>query len=427
MILKLKKQKNKKIKHYKKNDNATLYWIFIIALLFFILIINPIIAGKIFSNGGKINSITLRHILWTIVAFLCLLFLALFIFPNKLVSHFKSNWPNYLLLLIIFLAALIFAEISLRVISNSTLQKKFYISNYEYNYSISLNSDGFRDNEFIKQKNANTIRIFLIGDSFVYGDGAEQNQTIDYYLEQILKHNTDNKLNYEVYNLGISGAGPKGYYDIAKQFKSYKPDLIIVMLYVDTDIRRDTSSLPALLRKSKLFNAIENINFNRGKCIYEWIDQYNVDYFYKDLACKGLITPWLLPRGALGDNQLYYNKLTKRFENENLLRNNLLAIKELYKDTPFLLVIQPASFQVSTKYFNSLRKVGYVFLQDKIVDAKLQDIITKWASSNGINHLDLLQYLIEDDNVSYFYPIDGHLVPEGNYLAADKISKTITG
>ncbi|MBI2136463.1 SGNH/GDSL hydrolase family protein [Candidatus Woesearchaeota archaeon] len=426
MAIKPKKQKDKKARHYMKNYNAILYWVSIMALLFVILIINPIAAGKLMSNAGKINSITLQYILWAITAFLSLLFSAMLIFPNKLSAHFKSNWLNYMLLSIVLLMILIFAEIGLRTISHSTSQKKFNVSNYEYNYSISINTDGFRDDEFIKQKNINTFRILLIGNSFIYGDGVEQNQTLDYYMEQILRHNADNKLDYDVYNLGVSGAGLREYYALAKKFKQYNPDLVIVVLYVDNNIQKDTSAFSRLLRKSKLFTLIENINLKTGNCTYNWIGQYHIGSFYKELACNGMINPWLLSRGALGENQNYYDKLTERFENDNYVKNNLLKIKMLYPDLPFLLVIQPSSFQVSARYIKSLEKVGYVFSQDKVVDRKLQDSIIRWAADNGIAYLDLLQYLKEDEDVSYFYPIDGHLVPEGNYLVADKISKAIT-
>jgi len=67
-----------------------------------------------------------------------------------------------------------------------TFQRDYEVHNYEFNYTVHLNSDGFRDDEFRKKKEEGTTRVLLIGDSFVFGLGVGGNETIDKLLEKRL-------------------------------------------------------------------------------------------------------------------------------------------------------------------------------------------------------------------------------------------------
>ncbi len=90
------------------------------------------------------------------------------------------------------------------------------------------NSKGLRDDEYPYQKPANTYRILVLGDSFTYGFGVEQTETMAEVLERLLKEQGD----FEVVNMGVAGYGVGQemlYYEM--EGYKYQPDLVILFFF----------------------------------------------------------------------------------------------------------------------------------------------------------------------------------------------------
>lgn len=110
-------------------------------------------------------------------------------------------------------------------------------------YKTSTNSHGFRTKEFYPKKQ-NKIRIMLIGDSFVYGQNAHDNETIAYQLEEKIKQKYSDRV--EVLSLGITGYSGLNYVGIARTYFDYlKPDIVILCL--------DQSDFQDDLLKNKIY------------------------------------------------------------------------------------------------------------------------------------------------------------------------------
>jgi len=99
-------------------------------------------------------------------------------------------------------------------------------------YSISINSDGFRDDEF---RLNDQFKVMLLGDSMTFGMEVGQKEIFSYLIEQnLIDSMSTNKV--DVMNFGIPG------YSTAQElicFEYYapivKPDMAILMLFEQND------------------------------------------------------------------------------------------------------------------------------------------------------------------------------------------------
>jgi len=330
------------------------------------------------------------------------------------------NKKNVLFLLLYLILLALIVEYSFRFYLDKYAKRSFEVINYEFNYTMNINENNFRDDEFTKEKTIK--RVFMIGDSMIHGSGVSNEYTIDKFMER----NSD----YDVWNLAPYGASPIIYYKVAKKFRGYNPDIIVLNVYVDNDIQTKNNAYGKYLSTSvALIRAVNNIRgqyqlgYNKD-CQYAWVLDYEGDKFYKDLACKGLINPFYFQRASVGDNEEYYKLLIKRFKEDDTTRKYILKIKEMYKEKPFFLVIHPSKYQVSTESFKELRKIGFVF-GNETLSRGLQNSIINWANSKDIEVIDLLPEF-KEQNTSLYHLIDGHYNEKGNELASELILKVIS-
>ena len=92
----------------------------------------------------------------------------------------------------------------------------------------SMNSEGFRGSEFIKNKPDDTYRIIAVGGSTTFGSGVTNENTWPIILEKKLQNISEGK-NIEVINAGIAGMNSlEGSKLIKEKLIHFKPDLIII-------------------------------------------------------------------------------------------------------------------------------------------------------------------------------------------------------
>ena len=95
--------------------------------------------------------------------------------------------------------------------------------------SITINSQGFRGDEFFSNKPDSVYRIFMIGGSTIFGYGATSDQTtIPGYVQQFFENNYEN-ITIEVINAGIQGADSLTELNLIQtKLLDYNPDMIII-------------------------------------------------------------------------------------------------------------------------------------------------------------------------------------------------------
>lgn len=387
-------------------------------LIILSLLATPVVAEVLFAGDGQIEERLIRALMWSVSvgAFGVALFLLLV--PDRARRHLEKNRSGYAISAATVALSLGAAECGLRLLGRPRRQKQTYrVKSAEFEYEVRLNEDGFRDDPFRVAKADGTRRIFLLGDSYVFGSGVKEEHNLDKLIEKSLRSETGT--DHEVLNLGLPGTNPRDHLVTARAFADLEPDVIILNLYVDNDIESSRHETARGLQIVRLLRSIQ-----LGDCMYDWIDGFDLEPKYRDMACRGDFNPWLLPRAKVGDNQRYYDQLTTRFSSQPLTRDSITGIRDLFPDCPFLLVLHPSKYQVSTEQFDELRKIGFVFERDQVVDRKLQDAIIAWAKEEEIETLDLLPALRAAPAGTY-HALDDHYTAAGNRIAAAAIAEKL--
>jgi hypothetical protein len=83
----------------------------------------------------------------------------------------------------------------------------YTLSQSEFTYRYLANSHGFRDEEWSKEKPDSVRRLFVVGDSFVEGDGVPYGEAVTDHLQYLLDSAaTVNGCHWEVRNAGACGS-----------------------------------------------------------------------------------------------------------------------------------------------------------------------------------------------------------------------------
>jgi len=165
------------------------------------------------------------------------------------------------LFLVLFglLAGLVMSEILLRVIGYS--YPIFYQADYYRGFAlrpdlegyyqreggsyVRINSDGLRDREHAKAKPAGTIRIAVLGDSFVEAMHVPVEQTFWSQMEKKLQEcNAFPGKKVEVINFGVSGYGTaQELMTLRQKVWGYSPDVVLLAFTTLNDIYDNSRAL----------------------------------------------------------------------------------------------------------------------------------------------------------------------------------------
>src|SRR6266403_352890 len=107
----------------------------------------------------------------------------------------------------------------------------------EAKVNVRINSDGLRDREHAIQKPAGTLRIAVLGDSYVEGMNVPLEKTFPAVLERELSSCAalgDRQV--EVINFGVSGYGTaQELLTLREHVWKYDPDIILLAFYTGND------------------------------------------------------------------------------------------------------------------------------------------------------------------------------------------------
>lgn len=110
---------------------------------------------------------------------------------------------------------------------------------------VSINAAGFRDREHELSRDAATLRIALLGDSFTEGRHVELEETFGAVAERVLAscESLDGR-RPEILNFGVSGYGTaQALLLLRNRVVAYEPDWVVLAFFVGNDVRNNAKPL----------------------------------------------------------------------------------------------------------------------------------------------------------------------------------------
>lgn len=241
-------------------------------------------------------------------------------------------------------------------------------------WSYRINADGFRGDEF--DTASDVKRILFLGDSYTFGWGVDQHETLPRAVEAALAEPPFN-LEVDAWNLGVPGYNTVQEFHLLKEvMHRYSPDLV-VLGYVMNDAQPQ-------------YNVHERPSV-RYRYVNSWLlafvkDQVNQRLYEGDPVLQtGLNTTDKDFLIALRENQPKWEAGREAFTDMATLARS--------RDIPFLLVVFPSyNYAFSRRYpFRSIHRE-----------------VIGWAAGEGVQSVDLLRYMEGKDNKAYQVEGDGH-------------------
>jgi hypothetical protein len=140
----------------------------------------------------------------------------------------------------------------------------------DFTYTIKTNSLGLRNEESVLQSAKE--RILFLGDSFVFGDGLNMEDT---FVKLVQNHFKMNGKEVETINAGKTGAGPRDYYNIYKKIVSkINPSSVVICFYTNDIIdMTEESEILSSFREKKKRNLLYKLSY--------LFFPYTTDFFLK--------------------------------------------------------------------------------------------------------------------------------------------------
>ena len=303
---------------------------------------------------------------------------------------------------------------------------RYTLSTAEFRFRVSLNSHGYRDDEFVKQKPEGSLRILLIGDSYVFGV-TEKSDVIDTRLERLLGHTAGKPC--EVFSLGLPGLGPQEYWQIFCQFVSYEPDAIVVVLYIDNDIGQDTTgpepdpvelSPTAFQPRPEDLRDLDELRPKLEALVQE--GKLARDVFR--LMMRGKLNPYLYQHAERGPMGAHYDGLADAFGGSSGIKSTILAMaKEAARvHAGFVLCLVPGKYQVRKfEGWEVLKKLSVQWNDAVLENRRVQDAILRFCAEHAVECVDTLPAM-KACSAPCYHKIDDHLNAAGNQVVAEAIS-----
>ncbi len=306
----------------------------------------------------------------------------------------------------------------------------------EFSYVARINNLGFRDRDFSRGRSSKK-RAIVVGDSFTYGWGVNNDDSWPKVLERSLN-------NVEIANLGAPGGFPRSYAELAeKAIALLRPDLLIVAVVQSDDLHQGAEKAPADRGRRLLANHYPNlmqlisrsdvkkINVSADELAGIWKKQVQ-DFIAQMKPSErqkfdGLATPVreAYLEGQLNPGLLYYsirypsflldtcdlNAPATRAETDEMSAH-LARIRELAKrwGATALVVSIPYAPYTSEHNLEAMKELGFAVRPDLLESTKPDEAIEQASRRAGLPFLSVTRdFRQEARRNDLYFRLDGHL------------------
>lgn len=321
-----------------------------------------------------------------------------------------------------------------------------------------INNYGFRGKDINLRKEPEVTRIFAVGDSFTYGIGASDNETIPYLIEEKLKNQG---FDVEVINAGLGHSSPILHYmNLRNIHLKFKPD-VVLLLFDCSDLRDDWYFERHMVYDKNGKMLYTDTTFIDGKRDWWTVLVKNSEFCHyinnkivrtiekmKILGFKGYIKAKMegkRSKAAIANlknndpnfDSIAYDqyifirgpqKLPQIKKHWKRTEKYLLMVRDILKEDgiDLVLVSYPYGIHVGPNQWGDGRTY-WGFDSGKTYDGHYAfDLLKNFAQQNNIPYIETYDnFLAEADknkDKALFFNFDGHLNPDGNEIVADTIA-----
>lgn len=323
----------------------------------------------------------------------------------------------------------------------------------EFDVMVRINNYGFRGKDINLNKDPGQLRIFVVGDSFAFGVGTGEDETIPYLIEkQLLSQGYP----VEVINAGQGNSSALTHYlHLRDIFLRFEPDLIMYlfdfsdlwddwyaethivcdkngkMLYVDpTVVNGKTDWWLWMAKHSEFSRWIHNKPVRTFQKIHVLGFKNYVQAKKNKERAKAAIVR--LKDDESAEKQIEYDGylFLRGKEKISLIEKNWQRSEKYLdmffgllrdRDIPFVLVDYPYGIHVGSDQWREGRQY-WGFEPDKVYDASFAfGIVKEYAKKNGIPYIDTLDDFRKNNGRKLFFDLDGHLTPAGNEVLSQSL------
>jgi hypothetical protein len=306
----------------------------------------------------------------------------------------------------------------------------------DFDTEVTINSFGLRDKNRTLEKDNNTYRILILGDSFTYGFGVNNNESYPAVLEELLnKPDSDTELEFEVWNAGFaSGYTEDTFYLYLREVGlQFHPDMIIVGLYVENDVLDflknsyvfdDTGKLSRITSdfyhvEEGMLRRMDTAETSSTEKVVFFIKKVFLRYSRAYSYFHHIFTTML----GKENNPIFDNEYSDLIE-ENFAKTKyyLEQIKGLsdQNNITFAIILLPGKISDDELWESYLRK------NPQSARDKPEKILLSYCQQMNITCLDLWPYFINStEGDKYYFEHDAHWSKEGNQKGAEIIHKLL--
>lgn len=304
----------------------------------------------------------------------------------------------------------------------------------DYGYPFITNSLGLKGKEIALEKPEGVFRVLVVGDSYVEGWGAAQEEGFVKVAERIL--NRQGK-KVEVINAGVSSYSPVLELEYLRTSGlALEPDLVIMM--VDPNDMHDEFFYGGWERHVKLR---EELFPGSSKNLKIWPSEQHprlrrilshskfFSLLYERIKAHLDTNGKVLTLENLSVDSAIYAKAESWDDYEKafyLLKDTILLTSEFLarEGTSFVLTTSSRGAYHNEREWSPGRKV-WGFEEGKVYEPKPINIVKKMAEENDIEYINVFAVLNNSVIYPLYYPTDGHWTEEAHEIVGETMAEFI--